>query len=41
MGLNDINQVNGNAPLVATHANAAQLLALYRAPKTLPLHRGL
>jgi uridine nucleosidase len=33
-------QVNGNAPLIHTHANAAQLLALFRAPKDLPLHRG-
>ena len=34
-------QVNGNAPLLKTHVNASQLLALYRAPKSIPLHRGL
>lgn len=35
-----ISTVNGNAPLPKTHNNASQLLALYRAPFSIPLHRG-
>ncbi|GHJ88667.1 hypothetical protein NliqN6_5069 [Naganishia liquefaciens] len=35
-----VSTVNGNAPLLKTHVNASQLLALYRAPTTIPLHRG-
>lgn len=36
-----LNQVNGNAPLLKTHINCAQILTLYEAPTTIPLHRGL
>ncbi|KAJ9105160.1 hypothetical protein QFC19_003619 [Naganishia cerealis] len=35
-----ISTVNGNAPLLKTHNNASQLLALFRAPASIPLHRG-
>lgn len=38
--LTPTRQVNGNAPLDHTHANAAQLLKLFSAPLDLPLHRG-
>ncbi|KAJ9123913.1 hypothetical protein QFC22_000703 [Naganishia vaughanmartiniae] len=35
-----ISTVNGNAPLLKTHNNASQLLTLYRASTSIPLHRG-